>query len=59
MSRTRHKEKAKKCGCGKEYWKSRLHSGGEPTGKYTKIRTHRKERQDGKRLEEDENARSE
>ena len=29
---------------GKEYWKSRLHRGGEMPGRYTKQLTHRKER---------------
>ena len=43
MSRTFHKLKAERCGI-KEYWKSRLHCGGEATGRYTKTLTHRKER---------------
>ncbi len=50
MSRTRHKEKAAKCGIGKEYWQSRLHCHGEQPGRYTKTRTHRKERREGKRM---------
>lgn len=33
---------------GKEYWKSRLMSGGECVGRYTKTLTHRKERREGK-----------
>ncbi len=49
MSRTRHKLKEKKCGAGKEYWKSRLHCGGETLGRFTKKRTHKKERRQGKR----------
>ena len=48
MSRTNHKERDRKRGIGKEYWKSRLHPGGEPLGKYTKKRTHKKERQEGR-----------
>jgi hypothetical protein len=47
MSRTFHKIKAEKKG-NKEYWKSRLHSGGEIPGRYTKKRTHKKERKEGK-----------
>jgi hypothetical protein len=34
---------------GKEYWKSRLHKHGKPPGKYTKKRTHKKERRNNKR----------
>ncbi len=49
MSRTRHKEKEAKCGKGKEYWKSRLHNGGEIPGKFTKKRTAKLERQQGKK----------
>lgn len=48
MSRTKHAERKKKLGVGKEYWSSRLHKGGELTGRYTKKRTHKKERQEGK-----------
>jgi hypothetical protein len=48
MSRTHHKDRQQKKGFGKEYWKSRLHSGGETLGKFTKSRTHKKERQEGK-----------
>ena len=58
MSRTRHKEKQDKVGFGKEYWKSRLTSGGEPLGKYTKIRTHRKERREGKQQSKENDAKS-
>lgn len=36
---------------GKAFWKSRLHRHGEQPGKFTKIRTHRKERQLGKSIE--------
>lgn len=35
---------------GKEYWKSRLHRGGECRGRYTKKLTHRKERRESKRI---------
>jgi hypothetical protein len=35
---------------GKEYWKSRLHKGGEVLGKDTKKRTHRVERRRSKKL---------
>lgn len=35
---------------GKEYWKSRLHRGGETLGRYTKQQTHRKERREGRRI---------
>ena len=35
---------------GKEYWKSRLHRGGELMGRFTKTLTHRKERRENKRL---------
>jgi hypothetical protein len=35
--------------CGKEYWKSRLHRGGELLGRYTKFLTHKKERRDARR----------
>jgi len=46
-----HGENAEKWGKrGKEYWKSRLHRYGEVLGRYTKIRTHRKERREGKIL---------
>ena len=46
-----HGENAEKWGRpGKEYWKSRLHRYGEALGRYTKIRTHRKERREGKIL---------
>jgi hypothetical protein len=31
-------------GCDREYWKSRLHRHGEQPGRFTKKRTHRKER---------------
>jgi len=34
----------------KEYWKSRLHRHGEVRGRYTKTRTHRKERRAAKKL---------
>ncbi len=50
MSRTHHKQKAAKRGIDKEYWQSRLHAHGEAPGRYTKTRTHRKERREGKRL---------
>jgi len=53
MSRTRHKEKRAKIGVGREYWKSRLHSGGEATGKYTKRLTARKERREAKNIQEE------
>ena len=44
-----HGENAKKHGKqGEEYWKSRLHPGGEVPGSFTKKRTHRKERRVGK-----------
>ena len=48
MSRTKHKEKKLKCGAGKEYWSSRLHTGGESTGRYTKKRTAKFERRKGR-----------
>lgn len=35
---------------GKEYWKSRLHSGGEVPGRWTKKMTHKKERRKAKIL---------
>lgn len=35
---------------GKEYWKSRLHPGGEEPGKFTKKLTHKKERRGIKQL---------
>ncbi len=35
---------------GLEYWKSRLHRFGEDPGRYTKVRTHRKERRVGRRI---------
>lgn len=45
MSRTLKAGSAKRrCFWGKEYWKSRLHPGGESPSKGTKIATHRKER---------------
>ena len=50
MSRTNHKTKEAKKGCGKEYWKSRLHRYGEALGRYTKMLTHKKERRESKRL---------
>ena len=50
MSRTFHKAKDEKRGCGKEYWKSRLHRYGEVLGRYTKILTHRKERRRNKAM---------
>ncbi len=44
-----HGENAEKAGhVGTEYWKSRLHPGGEIPGKITKKFTHRKERREGK-----------
>ena len=44
-----HGENAEKNGrCGKEYWKSRLKPHGEIPGRFTKQRTHRKERQQGR-----------
>lgn len=43
MSRSSHGSK----GPGYEYWKSRLHWGGEVPGRYTKTRTHRHERRQG------------
>lgn len=44
-----HGENAQKRGhAGKEYWKSRLHKHGEPLGKFTKVKTHRKERRQSK-----------
>jgi hypothetical protein len=49
VSRTRHREKQAKKGCGKEYWASRLHRHGEELGKETKILTHQKERRDARR----------
>lgn len=49
-----HGENAEKGGKrGKEYWKSRLHKGGEVLGRFTKDRTHRKERRDSKKITED------
>lgn len=44
MSRTYHKSQ----GPGFEYWASRLHSGGEEPGRWTKTQTHRKERRDAR-----------
>lgn len=44
MSRTHHKERRQKRGAGKEYWKSRLHRGGETPGRSTKKLTHKLER---------------
>lgn len=34
---------------GREYWASRLQPGGEIPGRFTKSKTHRKERRAGKR----------
>jgi len=46
-----HGENAQRKGHpGKEYWKSRLHRGGEIPGSLTKKLTHRKERKEGKQL---------
>lgn len=50
MSRTKHKEKEAKKGIGKEYWSSRLKKHGTLLGRYTKTRTHRKERRDSKKI---------
>ncbi|HUV63533.1 MAG TPA: hypothetical protein VMW24_06510 [Sedimentisphaerales bacterium] len=44
MSRTNHKQRAERRGAGKEYWASRLQRGGEESGRYTKLLTHRLER---------------
>lgn len=35
-------------GSGCEYWKSRLHKGGENPGKKTKVWTHKKERREAR-----------
>ncbi len=40
-------------GCGKEYWKSRLHRHGETLGRITKTLTHRKERREAHRVVRD------
>lgn len=50
MSRTRKKSKEEH-GSGYEYWESRLHSGGEVPGAYTKERTHKKERRQKREIE--------
>jgi hypothetical protein len=50
MSRTLKGSK----GPGYEYWKSRLHRWGERPGRYTKVRTHRKERRQSRQIESDE-----
>src|SRR5690606_18478716 len=47
--RTRAKRKGNRAR-GKEYWKSRLHRGGEPLGRATKKLTHRKERREQKEI---------
>jgi len=48
-------ERAEKRGhAGKEYWKSRLHPGGETIHRYTKYLTHKKERRDNKKIIEKE-----
>jgi hypothetical protein len=41
-------------GPGYEYWKSRLHRWGERPGRYTKVRTHRKERRRTREVEDEE-----
>lgn len=43
--------KTSKRGSGNEYWKSRLHRGGEEPGRFTKKLTHRKERREERRAE--------
>lgn len=49
MSRTDHATRSRRRGCGKEYWKSRLHTHGETLGKETKKRTHKYERRNAGR----------
>ena len=49
MSRTKKDQRGGHHGHpGKEYWKSRLHSGGEILGPITKRLTHRKERREAR-----------
>ena len=48
-----HGENAEKFKNGKEYWKSRLHKGGEILGRYTKYLTHKKERKLNKKISKD------
>lgn len=44
-------ERAERAGrAGREYWKSRLHRGGEVPGRTTKRLTHRKERRLGRQV---------
>jgi len=48
-----HGERAQNRQTGREYWKSRLHKGGEATGRQTKRWTHRKERRESRRIEKE------